>query len=102
MLRKPDKSKDRPTKTSIKGMIADTFDLPKEIVLNMPKLTVIGNVNVFLENHKGIIEYGENRIRVNSGNGIIVIEGMNMIIDEITSENIFIRGVFKKMEFETR
>jgi len=46
-----------------KRVIADTFDLPKEIVLNMPKLDlVIGNVNVFLKTIKELL----NMVRIAS------------------------------------
>ena len=38
-----------------RDVIAEKFDLPKDVVLNLPKITIIGNNEIIIENHKGII-----------------------------------------------
>ena len=34
--------------------------------MDLPRITLIGNLQLFVENHKGIIEYSDSRIRINT------------------------------------
>jgi sporulation protein YqfC len=92
------KKKEEP-KISLKEKITEILELPKEIVLNMPKMTLLGSRNLIIENYKGIIEYEDDKIRINTGIGIIKINGTGLSIKEITSEDIMVDGNIEIMEF---
>jgi len=98
---KPDRksSKSEQPKTKIKEKVSEILELPKEIVLNIPKLTMLGMGDLIIENYKGIIEYDSCRIRVNTGVGIIKIIGNRLVIREITSEDIMVSGEIAALEF---
>lgn len=81
-------------------IIAETFDLPKDIVLNVPKITIIGNEEITIENHKGIILFERNVIKVNTKVKIINIEGENFEILYIGDSTITISGKFKSISYE--
>ncbi|MCX7842631.1 MAG: sporulation protein YqfC [Clostridia bacterium] len=85
-------------KNSLKEKVTEILELPKEVVLNVPKITMIGRNNLIIENYKGIIEYDERRIRVNTGIGILKITGERMAIKEITSEDIMVEGELLSIE----
>lgn len=86
-------------KRNIKEKVAEALTLPKEIVLDLPKITMIGNGQVFIENYKGVIEYDNERIRINTSKGIMKIFGESLEINTITTEEIFIKGYIKNIEF---
>ena len=92
------KEKEQP-KASLKEKFSEMLELPKEIVLNIPKLTIVGNGDMIIENYKGLIEYDTVRIRVNTGAGVIRITGARLLIKEITSEDIIICGDIHALEF---
>ncbi|WP_111930663.1 sporulation protein YqfC [Clostridium tertium] len=81
-------------------IIAETFDLPKDIVLNVPKITIIGNDEITIENHKGIILFERNVIKVNTKVKSINIEGENFEILYIGDSTITISGKFKSISYE--
>jgi len=83
----------------MKNTVSDMFELPKEIMLNMPKVSLIGNNQMLIENHKGIIEYTAQRIRVNSSIGVIKIIGNDMNLRNIAADDIMISGEIKTIEF---
>ncbi len=83
----------------MKNTVSDMFELPKEIMLNMPKVSLIGNNQMLVENHKGIIEYTAQRIRVNSAIGVIRIIGNDMNLRNIAVDDIMISGEIKTIEF---
>lgn len=91
--------KDAAPKKRFREKFSDVFELPKEVVLNIPKITMIGDGNLFIENYKGIIEYENDNIRINTSKGIIRIAGMGLEIKQLTSENILIDGSIRVLEF---
>lgn len=84
---------------NIKSNISDIFELPKEIVMDLPKITMIGNMQILVTNHKGIIEYTKEIIRINTNSGVIKITGSDMYLKTILSEEIIISGLIEKLEF---
>ena len=56
-------------------ILIEKLDLPKDVVLDVPKIIVIGKEEVTIENHKGILTFNEDEIRVNSKLGPISISG---------------------------
>ncbi|HZK38087.1 MAG TPA: sporulation protein YqfC [Clostridia bacterium] len=83
----------------IKKGLAEILELPKDIILDLPKIIMIGNLQIYIENHKGILEYTDNRIRINTKNGILRIIGKNLMLKNIVAEEIFIVGEINQVEF---
>lgn len=95
----PSKGVGRKERISLGEKVTEAFELPKEVVLDIPRITIVGKRNMTIENYRGVFEYSETRIRVNTGSGIIKIEGNNLEMKEITSEEITIEGGMQKVEF---
>lgn len=83
----------------VREKFAEITNLPKEIILNIPKITIVGNRDMIIENYKGIVEYESGRIKLNTGAGIIEITGKELVISEITSEDAIISGSINSLEF---
>lgn len=83
----------------IKKGIADLLELPRDIVLDLPKITFVGNLQLYIENHKGIIEYSTGLIRINTKSGILVVTGSDLSIRTIVVEEIIVVGRIDKVEF---
>lgn len=84
---------------NFKNEISETLELPKEITLDLPKITLVGNLQLNIENHKGIIEYNTQRIRISSNSGMIKIIGQNLYIKTIIKEEIIITGEINSFEY---
>lgn len=98
-IKRKNKKSEAKERTTIKEKFVEVLELPKEIVLNLPKFTMVGNKDIIIENYKGIIEYDVSRIRINTGIGIVRMTGEGMIIKEITSEDIMVSGEITSIEF---
>ncbi len=83
---------------NLKYNISEALELPRDIVMDLPKFTIIGDMEATLLNHKGIIEYSDDNIRVNTKSGVFKITGENLEIKTILSEEIIIVGKIKKIE----
>ena len=76
------------------------LDMPMEISSNKPKLTIVGFEELLIENYKGILEYEEFFIRINTYVGIININGFELELDEMTTDDLIIRGKIDSIDFE--
>lgn len=83
----------------VKTKVSEIFELPKDIVLNLPRISMIGNNQMLVENHRGVIEYTPQKIRLNSTIGVIRVEGQDMDLKNIAADDILITGVIKLVEF---
>ncbi len=84
---------------SVKSKVSDMFDLPKDITLNLPRISMTGNNQMLIENHKGVIEYTPERIRINSTIGVIRLQGTEMNLRNIAADDIMVTGGIKSIEF---
>ena len=76
------------------------LEIPQEIYSNVPKITITGFNEMIIENFKGILEYEDYYIRINTSLGIININGMNLHLGEMTSDDIMITGDIETVDFE--
>ncbi|MDD2446349.1 MAG: sporulation protein YqfC [Tissierellia bacterium] len=83
---------------NIKANLSEALELPIDITLDLPRITIIGNIEVSVSNHKGIIEYDNEIIRINSKAGIIKVIGDELEIKNILSEEILIIGNIEQVE----
>lgn len=93
------KDNDKEGKKKIKNKITSLFELPKEIVLNLPLVTIVGNQEVSIENYKGISHYSEILVKINTSVGILKIGGVNLKLKLITDEVITVEGNILNIEY---
>lgn len=80
-------------------LMADMLEIPRDLVLDLPKLTISGRTEIHLENHRGIIEYSLNRIRVNLSRGYLELEGEGFAIKALLPDEIFISGEIRSIKY---
>lgn len=80
--------------------IDSILEMPKEIYTNEPKITIVGFNEMLIENYKGILEYEEYYVKVNTHIGIVNINGFNLKLEQMTGDDIKIIGDIDSMEME--
>jgi len=83
----------------IKESITSFLSLPKEIALDLPLLTATGRNEVTIENYKNLIEFTETKIRIRTRDGAMTIEGQNLKLRQITTENVLVSGLVSKIDY---
>lgn len=85
-------------KENLISSLTEILELPIDIAMDLPKIIILGNKVVSIGNHRGIIEYTDKLIRINSKIGIIKITGEELEIKNILSEEIVIEGQVEIVE----
>ncbi len=59
---------------------AQTFDLPADIVAGLPRIELIGNGQLQMENHRGILSYREDEVVVSGGKLLVrIVKGKSVM-----------------------
>jgi sporulation protein YqfC len=83
----------------IRETISDALELPKDTFLNLPRIILTGNREVYIENYKGIIEYTDTLMRLNTGARLLKITGSGLGIVSIGADDIIVGGEISTVEF---
>jgi len=86
-------------KERLRERFMDAFDIPKEVVMDLPVISLTGNREISVENFSGLIEYTRQKIRLNTKSGILVIEGIELEAKNMTAERICVKGNILHISF---
>ncbi len=84
---------------NFRKMFTEVFDLPRDLVLNLPRIIIIGNTQFYVENHKGISEYSEGRIRIKITGGELCVSGLDLLVKNVYTDEILIEGKIDQIDF---
>jgi len=91
--------KQAPPKPGLRALVSGMLELPQEVVLNLPLLSIIGSRELTIENHKGILEYSETFTRVSTSSGVIAVKGRALTLSRVTSEAVKISGTITELSY---
>ena len=87
-------------KKNLKTRITDASGMPKDVVLGVPLVTIIGQDEVCVENYRGILEYTDKLIRVQTKLGKIHVLGRSLQIEYYTNDEMKIVGHITQIELQ--
>jgi len=76
------------------------LEVPNEVGSSEPKITIVGFDEMLIENYKGISEYEEFYIKINTEIGIINVNGLGLLLEQITDEDIMVKGRIENIDIE--
>lgn len=79
--------------------LIEAFELPKDLLLGMPVLSVMGDREILIENHRGISYYSEQKMLIACSKQQIEITGDALTIEYYTKDSVKIRGRIEQILF---
>ena len=76
------------------------LEMPREVVSTDVKVTILGFNEIYIENYKNILEYGELFVKINIFNGTINIHGFKLNLEQMTDDDIRVTGKIDSIDFE--
>lgn len=80
--------------------LTQMLDMPRELDKKQTKVTIVSFDEILIENYKGIMEYEEFFVKVNTEIGIININGFNLNLEQMTDEDILVKGIINSIDLE--
>ena len=87
-------------KKNQKETFINHLELPKDLMLGAAIVTVTGRQEVLIANYKGILEYEDSFIRIQTKTCRIVISGSHLAIEYYTNEEMKITGFIDRVQYE--
>ena len=83
----------------LKNKIAKKLNIPEDISNGLPIVTINGKNEIYIENYRGIIEYGKQTIRLQTKCGRICIKGTALEIIYYTNTDMKICGNLEDISY---
>ena len=80
--------------------LAGILEIPQDIVLDLPRITMLGNKQLLIENHKGIIEYTPSLVRIKLNQGELLVTGENLMLGNLQLEQILVEGTVGEIKYD--
>ncbi len=93
------KKRRRKKKEPIFKKIVGRFDIPEDIVFDVPRLIMLDNTELRVENYKAVLEYEETKIMLACKEKCIKVNGEKLSITIITEDEISVKGLVSSIEF---
>ena len=85
-------------KHTSKKMI-NALDLPKDLFLGLPNISMCGNEEFYISNHRGILSYSQEEIDVLTKECQIQIKGRGLVIYAYSKDELTIHGYIQSVVF---
>ncbi|WP_127568063.1 sporulation protein YqfC [Paenibacillus xylaniclasticus] len=82
----------------LQKLTAQLLELPQDVVYDLPRLTMIGDRQLYIENHRGVLHFSSDRLRLALSKGELEVTGTDLVIRTIWTEEVFVEGVIKNIE----
>ncbi|WP_298032361.1 YabP/YqfC family sporulation protein [uncultured Dysosmobacter sp.] len=89
----------QPREGGILSTVAELFDLPADVVAGLPRLEMVGNRQLYLEHHTGILAYSETQIDANTAAGVLRVRGQRLTLLAMTAGELRIGGRIAAVEW---
>jgi sporulation protein YqfC len=77
----------------------DVLDLPGDLVFDLPRLTLIGGKQLYIENHRGVIHFSPQELHLELQDGTMEVEGRGLVIRAIMPDEVFVEGTILGIKY---
>ncbi|AEH53797.1 MULTISPECIES: sporulation protein YqfC [Heyndrickxia] len=76
----------------LQNWMSQKMDLPQDVMMDLPRITMIGQIHIYVENHRGLLTFSDKEVRLLLKNGQLLIKGRSFVIKTILPEEILLEG----------
>ena len=87
-------------KESVLERTAQVFDLPGDLVAGLPRMELIGDRELRMENHRGMLAYGSEEIHISGGKLILKVRGEGLELRSMNAGELLITGQIRAVELD--
>lgn len=83
----------------VRNLLVKYLALPSDVLLELPRITMIGNIHLYIENHKGLETYSETELKLRTTNGYVQILGDSFVLKTMLPEEILLEGKIQEIKY---
>ncbi len=78
---------------------AGVMDLPQDVVFDLPRITMIGDMQLYIENHRGVLHFSGEELRLSLSKGTLQVTGSELAIRAILPEEVLVEGKIQGVRY---
>lgn len=86
-------------KRNIKQWMTKSLELPADVVMDLPRITMIGHLHIYIENHQGVLKFSNEELRLRLTQGQLLINGKHFVLKTILPEEILLEGQIDEVKY---
>ncbi|MBO8156045.1 MAG: sporulation protein YqfC [Bacillaceae bacterium] len=83
----------------MKQWLINQFDMPADVMHELPRITTIGQIHAYIENHQGLVTFSEKEILLKMTRGYVKVTGENFVLKMMLPEEILVEGQIHSVQF---
>lgn len=84
----------------MKQRMAEAAGVPSDVILGVPVLSLEGRQELTVTNYRGILEYTESLIRIQTKVGQIKVTGSHLQVEYYTNDEMKVIGCISQLEYQ--
>ncbi|MFP3124587.1 sporulation protein YqfC [Ectobacillus funiculus] len=89
----------RKLQQQMKSWITKKMDLPADVLMDLPRITLVGQIHIYIENHRGLLVFSDTEVRLLLKQGQLLIRGNSFVIKTILPEELLLEGTIEQVLF---
>lgn len=81
----------------LKKWLVQKVELPADVVMDLPRITMIGQLHIYIENHNGVLAFSKRELRLMLKDGQLLIKGNDFVLKTILPEEILLEGKIEQV-----
>ena len=77
----------------------ERLELPVNIAAGVARIELLGNRELYMDRHRGVLGYSTERVDINGGSVVVRILGRNLQLQAMTDQELRIDGIIENIEF---
>ncbi|KHF41887.1 sporulation protein YqfC [Halalkalibacter okhensis] len=83
----------------MKNWMTKQLQLPADVMMDLPRITMIGQLHIYIENHRGVLRFSNQELRLLLKQGQLLIKGDSFVIKTILPEELLLEGRIDQVLF---
>jgi sporulation protein YqfC len=83
----------------VRQWMTQKMDLPEDVMMDLPRITMIGQIHIYIENHRGLLTFTDKEVRLLLKQGQLMIRGKSFVIKMILPEEILLEGKIDEVTY---
>lgn len=75
------------------------MELPKDVIFDLPRITMIGSYQIYIENHRGVIQFTDQFLHLRLSKGELRLVGKQLVIRTILPEEVLVEGIINEIHY---
>lgn len=86
-------------KQHMKRWMTQKMDLPQDVMMDLPRITMVGQLHIYIENHSGVLRFTDEELRLLLKQGQLLIKGEQFVIKTILPEELLLEGKITEVKY---